>query len=64
MTKKDNTAEFRVYTSWDAARILQVDEMTIRRYIKAGKIKKIDTIGAIRISHTELDRYINGGEDE
>jgi excisionase family DNA binding protein len=62
VTKKDLPDELKVYTSQEVADILQVDEMTIRRYIKAGKLKKLDTIGAIRISHKELGRLINGEE--
>ena len=55
---------FRVYTSHEVAAFLKIDEMTVRRYIKAGKIKKIDAIGAIRVAHTELDRFINGDKNE
>ena len=63
MIKKEET-DFRVYTAKDVADILRVDEMTVRRYINAGRIKKLATIGAIRISHTELDRFINGDKNE
>jgi len=55
---------FRVYSAQDVATILQVDEMTVRRYIKSKKLKKLPTGGAIRVSHKELDRFINGSDDE
>jgi excisionase family DNA binding protein len=55
---------FRVYSTQDVARILQVDNMTVRRYVKSGKLKKLPTGGAVRISHKELDRFINGSNDE
>jgi predicted site-specific integrase-resolvase len=62
--KEKKESSFRVYTSHDVAEILMVDEMTVRRYIKTGRLKKLNTIGAIRISHKELDRFINGSENE
>jgi len=52
----------KIYTSQEVAEILRVHEMTIRRYIKMGKIRPINTDGAIRISETELKRFINGEE--
>lgn len=61
---EENDVCFRVYTTHEVAEFLRIDEMTVRRYVKAGKIKKIDAIGAIRIAHTELDRFINGARNE
>lgn len=57
---KEKEKCFRVYTSHEVADYLRIDEMTVRRYIKAGKIKRVANIGAIRITHIELDRFING----
>lgn len=55
---------FRVYTIQDVANILLVDVQTIKRYIKTGVLKRLPTNGAIRISHKELDRFINGDINE
>lgn len=55
---------FTTYTTQEVAEILRVCEMTIRRYVKNGKLKKVDTDGAIRISAKALDEFINGRAEE
>jgi len=67
---KEESNDLRVYTTQEVADILRVCEMTVRRYIKLGKIKALDTKvnigyksnGALRISHREISRFVNGGE--
>ena len=57
----------KVYTSQEVADLLRVCEMTIRRYVKEGIIKKLPIGGAIRIPESELDRMLKvnaGGENE
>lgn len=63
MSEKNEVC-MRVYTAQDVADILKVHEMSVRRYIKEGKLRKLNTNGAIRIAHTDLDRFINGDKDE
>lgn len=59
-----NGNDFTVYTTQEVAEILRVCEMTVRRYIKIGKLKVLDTDGALRVSGKELDRFINGDKNE
>ena len=56
--------DFRVYTVEDVADILKVCANTIKNYIREGKIKKINNIGSVRITHTELEKFLNGDENE
>ena len=59
-----NSNELKVYTAQEVADILGVHRHTVGRYVRLGTIKAINTQGAIRVSHKELDRFINGGGDE
>lgn len=59
--KKNN--DFKVYTAEEVADILGVHRHTVGRYVRLGKIKSINTQGAIRISHKSLDEFINGASE-
>lgn len=51
--------EQKFYTISEVAKMLKVDPMTIRRYIKAGKIKAIKpTINVVRISEKDLNEFL------
>ena len=53
---------FRIYTLKEVADMLKIHQETVKLYIKAGKIKKIAASGAVRIEHTELEKFIRGVE--
>jgi len=48
------------YTLEETAKMFKVSIRTIQRWIKEGKIKKINTMGAVRISQKEIDRKMGG----
>jgi len=52
-----------VYTVNDVAKMLRIDHQTVRRYIKAGKIKAIRFSGNIRIAATEIDYLLEKGQE-
>ena len=58
-----NEEDFKVYTAQEVACILKVHEMSVKRYIRKGLLKKINTGGAIRITHRELMRFITGKKE-
>ena len=47
-------------TIQDVAKIFNVSEMTVRRWIAADKLKKIQIMGTIRIADSEIDRVKKG----
>ena len=47
-----------VYNAHEASDILKVNEATVRRWVREGKIKSIQNIGKVRITETELKRFI------
>lgn len=47
-------------TIQDVAKIFNVSEMTVRRWIAADKLKKIQIMGTIRIADSEIDRLKKG----
>ena len=55
---------FRVYTIDEVAEILKVCRQSVRNYINTGKLKKIKDAGAIRVEHSELEKFIHRGDDE
>lgn len=50
----------KTYTLQEVADILQVSRETVKNYINDGLLKRIAKIGAVRISHKELQRFIEG----
>jgi excisionase family DNA binding protein len=61
MSKEDC---FRIYNVKDVAAILKVCTQTVRNYIKEGKIKPLPQGGTFRITHSELEKFIIGGDSE
>jgi excisionase family DNA binding protein len=56
--------DFRIYTIDEVAEILKVCRQSVRNYINTGKLKKIKDTGAIRIEHSELEKFISGDTNE
>jgi excisionase family DNA binding protein len=57
----------KVYTGEEVAQILKVTLVTVKNYIKDGKLISANTRGdgekgAIRISEENLKKFLNGGE--
>jgi len=50
----------KLYTTAEAGNYLKVSELTIRRYIKAGKLKSNMLGRQHRIPESELSNFING----
>lgn len=50
----------RVYTLAEAARILKVGPLTVRRRIWSGELEQVRGLHLIRISEEELSRFISG----
>jgi len=50
----------KVYTVEEIAEILKVSTFTVRNYIKSGKLKAINTGGAVRVSEENLKAFIDG----
>lgn len=57
---ENNKKEF--YTAQELAEKLQVNIMTIYRYIKAGKLKVYKIGKEFRIDQAEFDRFLNNAE--
>lgn len=45
------------YTVFEAARSLKVHPITIRRYIREGKLKAVRAVGNIRISKSDFNDF-------
>ena len=59
----DGMREKAFYTTFEAAKILGVNPLTVWRWCKGGKIKAWRTPGGhYRIPKQELDRLLAGGE--
>lgn len=60
-----NEEDFKVYTAQEVADILKVHEMSVKRYIRKGLLKKINTGegSAIRVTHRELIKFITGKKE-
>jgi len=50
------------YTAQELAETLQVNIMTIYRYIKAGKLKAYKIGKEFRIDQVEFERFLNNAE--
>ena len=50
----------KVYTMKELQEVLKMSEPTVRKLIKEGKLKKLDTDGAIRVSEDALKAYLRG----
>ncbi len=50
-------AEDKLHTVNQVAILLKVHPLTVRRYIKEGKLKAVRIIGNIRIPQTSLDNF-------
>tara|TARA_R110000787_G_scaffold269388_1_gene376189 strand:+ start:349 stop:537 length:189 start_codon:yes stop_codon:yes gene_type:complete len=61
---KEMEKDTRVYSVAQIASTLMVCEKTVRDLIREGKIKKVSAMGAIRVTHSEYMRFINGGKSE
>ena len=44
----------------ETAKIFGVKPLTIRRWIKAGKIKSVKIVGSVRITDEEIERLKKG----
>ena len=49
----------KLYTTTEAANYLKISELTVRRYIKAGKIKSHILGRRHRIPKSELTKFVN-----
>ena len=47
-----------IYNARETSEILKVNEATVRRWVREGKIKSIQNIGKVRITEDELKRFI------
>jgi excisionase family DNA binding protein len=50
----------KVYTMPEVAEILRVTVESVRKYIKDGRLKIINTGGAVRISQEQLNAFLRG----
>lgn len=60
---KDRAAalnSLRLYTLTELEPVLGVSHQTLIRYVKAGKLKAIKVEGKWRVSHANLEAYVNG----
>lgn len=53
-------SKLKVYTMPEVAEILRVTVESVRKYIKDGRLKIINTGGAVRISQEQLDSFLRG----
>lgn len=62
LEKLVRSMDTKVYSLKEAAKILGVHVDTVRRSIKAGKIKAIQMVkeGNWKITHEEIDRFMRG----
>lgn len=54
-----NTKDKEFYTAQDLSDVLQVNIMTIYRYLKAGKLKAYKIGKEYRIDHAEFRRFLD-----
>lgn len=55
--------EMETYTVKEVADILKLNQETIRRYLRSGKLQGINHNGGNwRITHESLEKYLKGGE--
>lgn len=52
-----------VYTIRELAKLFKVHEETIRRWCRAGKLKRVPGIKQIIVSKDDLEAFINGKSD-
>lgn len=50
----------KIYTLDGIAEILKLSTQTVRKLIENGKLKMLDTDGAIRITEKQLNDYLEG----
>jgi excisionase family DNA binding protein len=50
----------RLYTLTELEPVLGVSHQTLVRYVKAGKLKARKIEGKWRVSHKDLEAYVNG----
>ena len=53
-----------LYSRAEASKLLNVSEMTIRRLIARGELKRIRGIGHCRIPRKEIERFIEDSSKE
>lgn len=51
-----------IYTVEQVAEILQVSVATVRKHIKAGRLKGFRVGPLLRVKKEDLDRFMNGGQ--
>jgi excisionase family DNA binding protein len=54
----------KLFTVAEIAHVLQLNELTIRRYLKAGQLKGFKVGRFWRIEADELERFIQGGKGD
>ena len=54
----------KLYTMDEVCAILRMSQPTVRNLIKSGKLKKLNTDGAIRISSDQLEKFLKGDINE
>lgn len=47
----------------DLMKILKLSEVTVRKLIKEGKIKKLDTDRAVRVTEESLNTFLNSTKE-
>ena len=50
----------KIYTVDEIAEILKLGPQSVRKLINNGLIKKLDTLGSVRITEIELRKYLEG----
>ena len=54
----------QVYSIEEAAKLLKVNQMTIRRMIKRGEIHANQVGRQYRIPRSEIEKFLTGGQQE
>lgn len=50
----------KVYTMKELKEILGLTEPSIRKLVKSGKLKKVETNGAFRVTEDSLNKFLKG----
>lgn len=61
---KQKETKVKIYTMKDLMKILKLSEVTVRKLIKEGKIKKLDTDRAVRVTEESLNNFLNSTKEQ
>jgi excisionase family DNA binding protein len=62
-TDNSTAPTLRAYSVAQAARLCGVSRFTMHRYVQLGRIKAVAGFGRLKISDTELNRFLNTTEE-